>query len=80
MKGAITAKPYGDHPANAGKLDIKYSSVTLRQEAVKASKTNRPKNSQEDNMYLSNKQTPLQEYKTRMLLKAMAAARSMYQG
>ena len=75
LKGAISATSYGPDPRHAGKFDINFSSVTLRQEAVKASKTNRPKNAQGDPMYLNNKNTAMQEYKTRMLYKEMMVAR-----
>ena len=42
LQGAVSATIHRHDPRNAGKFDINFSSIALRQEAAKASRTNRP--------------------------------------
>ena len=80
LKGAISATSYGPEARNTGKFNITFSTVTQRQEAVKASKNNRPKNAQGDFMYLNNKNTAMQDYKIKMLYREMNIAKGKYKG
>ena len=75
-KEAVSATIHAHAARNAGKFDINFSSAAFRQEAVKASRANRPKNAQGEAMFISNKQTPMQDYKVKLLFKAMTTARA----